>query len=174
MLTSPLPSHPTLQRRSSATIRRHPISQPTKGARTSSSKSCTRSDAPTHRLWGRVRKRYAWSLPANSSACLRTTKLTSQWRSGMFYTRDNRWALSRGVLAMHCTACDAELILTNVVPENTVAVRGFEHHTFICSGCHSTVRRVVFTRHGREEDPKPAFSGQQGARCFGRRRVGVG
>jgi hypothetical protein len=35
---------------------------------------------------------------------------------------------------MHCTACDAELILTNVVPENTVAVRGFEHHTFSCSG----------------------------------------
>jgi hypothetical protein len=66
----------------------------------------------------------------------------------MFYTRDNRLGLSRGL----CTACDAELILTNVVPENTVAVRGFEHHTFICSGCHSTVRRVVFTRHGREEE----------------------
>src|SRR3984893_963890 len=33
----------------------------------------------------------------------------------------------------------SELILTKVVPENTVAVRGFEHHTFICSGCHSTV-----------------------------------
>ena len=72
----------------------------------------------------------------------------------MFYTRDNRWALANGVRGMHCTACDAELILTNVVPENTVTVRGFEHHTFICSGCHSTVRRVVFTRHGREEDPK--------------------
>jgi hypothetical protein len=47
----------------------------------------------------------------------------------MFYTRDNRWALGRGVRGMHCTACDAELILTNVVPENTVAVRGFEHGT---------------------------------------------
>ncbi len=34
---------------------------------------------------------------------------------------------------MHCTACDAELILTNVAPENTATVRGFEHHTFICS-----------------------------------------
>ena len=56
---------------------------------------------------------------------------------------------------MRCAACDAELILTNVVPENTLAVRGFEHHTFVCSGCHITVRRVVFTRHGREEDPKP-------------------
>lgn len=56
---------------------------------------------------------------------------------------------------MHCTACDDELILTNVVPENMVALRGFEHHTFICSECHITARRVVFTRHGREEDPKP-------------------
>ena len=72
----------------------------------------------------------------------------------MLYTPSNRWALSRGVRAMRCAACDAELILTNVVPENTLAVRGFEHHTFICSGCHITVRRVVFTRHGREEDPR--------------------
>ena len=47
---------------------------------------------------------------------------------------------------MRCTACDAELILTNVVPENTLALCGFEHHTFICSGCHIRVRRIVFTR----------------------------
>ena len=40
----------------------------------------------------------------------------------MFYTRDNRWARGKGVRRMHCTACDAELILTNVVPENTVAI----------------------------------------------------
>src|SRR6202040_2604542 len=46
------------------------------------------------------------------------------------------------------------LILTKVTPENMAGVSGFEHHTFICSGCHSTVRRVVFLRHGREEDPK--------------------
>jgi hypothetical protein len=56
---------------------------------------------------------------------------------------------------MYCTACDAELILTKVTPENMAGVSGFEHHTFICSGCHITLRRVVFTRHGREEDPKP-------------------
>jgi molybdenum-dependent DNA-binding transcriptional regulator ModE len=53
---------------------------------------------------------------------------------------------------MRCTACGVEMILTNVVPENTVTVCGFEHHTFICSACHITARRVVFTRHGREED----------------------
>ena len=73
---------------------------------------------------------------------------------GMLYTLDIK-ALGKGVRAMRCAGCGAEVILTNVVPENTVAVPGFEHHTFVCSGCHSRVRRVVFMRHGREEDPKP-------------------
>jgi hypothetical protein len=31
---------------------------------------------------------------------------------------------------MRCSACGAELILTNVVPDDTVAARGVEHHTF--------------------------------------------
>ena len=67
---------------------------------------------------------------------------------------------------MHCKACDAELILTNVVPENTATIHGFEHHTFICSGCHVTVRRVAFIRHGREEEPQvpPGLFGQVMAR----------
>ena len=56
---------------------------------------------------------------------------------------------------MRCTACDAELILTNVVPDHTVAVRGVEHHTFICSGCHVTQHRVVFIKDGREADGPP-------------------
>jgi hypothetical protein len=37
-----------------------------------------------------------------------------------------------GVRVMRCTSCGAELILTNVVPDETVAVRGVEHHTFVC------------------------------------------
>jgi len=53
---------------------------------------------------------------------------------------------------MRCTACGAELILTNVVPDNTMGVRGFEHHSFICSACHVTEHRVLFMRHGREDD----------------------
>ena len=68
------------------------------------------------------------------------------------------WALVRvrlGVRAMLCTACGAELILTKVVPDHTVAVRGAEHHTFICSGCHVTERRVVFIKDGREADGPP-------------------
>ena len=55
-------------------------------------------------------------------------------------------------VGMRCTACGAELILTNVVPDNTIAVRGFEHHSFICSTCHGTEHRVLFMRHGREDD----------------------
>ena len=51
--------------------------------------------------------------------------------------------------AMHCRACGAELILTNVIPDDTM-VRGFEHHSFICSACHVTEHRVLFMRHGED------------------------
>ena len=61
----------------------------------------------------------------------------------------------RSVRVMRCTACGAELILTNVVPDDTLAVRGVEHHTFICSGCHVTEHRVVFIKGGRETDSPP-------------------
>ena len=47
---------------------------------------------------------------------------------GMLYTLDIK-ALGKGVRAMRCAGCGAEVILTNVVPENTVAVPGFEHQT---------------------------------------------
>ena len=56
---------------------------------------------------------------------------------------------------MRCTACGAELILTNVVPDETGAVGGVEHHTFVCSACHVTERRVVFIKDGRETDSPP-------------------
>ena len=52
---------------------------------------------------------------------------------------------------MRCTACGAELILTNVVR----IVPGVEHHTFSCSKCHVAGRRVVFTKHGREDASVP-------------------
>jgi hypothetical protein len=53
---------------------------------------------------------------------------------------------------MRCTGCGAELVLTQVVPDATTAVRGFEHHTFICSICHVT---ELFMRLGREDDSDP-------------------
>jgi hypothetical protein len=54
-----------------------------------------------------------------------------------------------------CSACGAELILTNVVPDETVALPGVEHHTFVCSECHVTEHRVVFIKDGRETDSPP-------------------
>jgi len=50
---------------------------------------------------------------------------------------------------MLCRACGDELILTKVVPE---VVPGFEHHTFVCSECHVTERRIVIVRYGREDE----------------------
>jgi hypothetical protein len=56
---------------------------------------------------------------------------------------------------MRCMACGTEMILMNVVQDDTMAVPGFEHHTFKCSECHDVERRLVFTKHGREGDPEP-------------------
>jgi hypothetical protein len=55
--------------------------------------------------------------------------------------------------ALYCLR--RRVILTNVVPDETVAVRGVEHHTFVCSACHVTERRVVFIKDGRETDSPP-------------------
>jgi hypothetical protein len=41
------------------------------------------------------------------------------------------------------------------MPDQTVAMRGFERHTYVCSSCHSIERKVVFTRHGREDEGVP-------------------
>jgi hypothetical protein len=59
------------------------------------------------------------------------------------------------VPVMRCRACSGELILTSVVPDDTVAARGVEHHTFIRSACHVTEHRVVFIKDGREADGPP-------------------
>ena len=56
---------------------------------------------------------------------------------------------------MRCMACDAEMILMNVVQNKTMAIAGFEHHTFMCSECHDTERRLVFIKRGRESDAEP-------------------
>jgi hypothetical protein len=65
---------------------------------------------------------------------------------------------------MRCMACDAEMILMRVVPDDTLGVAGFEHHTFMCSACHDVQRHRVFTRHGRESaaEPMPVIPHQRG------------
>jgi hypothetical protein len=54
---------------------------------------------------------------------------------------------------MRCKACDAEMILLNVV-QDTMAAPGFKYDTFMCSECHNIVRRLV-TKHGRESAAEP-------------------
>jgi hypothetical protein len=47
---------------------------------------------------------------------------------------------------MRCMGCGAEMALTAIVPDETMAVRGFEHKTFQCLGCEVTETRLTFTR----------------------------
>jgi hypothetical protein len=56
---------------------------------------------------------------------------------------------------MLCMACGAEMILMNVVQDDAIPVLGFEHHTFMCSECQDVERRLVFMKHGREDDTVP-------------------
>src|SRR5438046_1751628 len=57
--------------------------------------------------------------------------------------------------AMRCIACGGEMILMNAVPDDTMEVPSFEHHTFTCSECQDTERRLVFTKHSHEGDTEP-------------------
>jgi hypothetical protein len=47
------------------------------------------------------------------------------------------------------------MILMNVVQDDTMAVPGFEYHTFMCSECRDAERRLVFTKHGCEGNTEP-------------------
>ena len=44
------------------------------------------------------------------------------------------------------------MLLMNVVQDDTMAVPGFEHHTFMCSDCHDVERRLVFTKPTEQID----------------------
>jgi len=48
---------------------------------------------------------------------------------------------------MRCMACGAEMILMNVIQDETMPVPGFEHRTFMCSECHDVERRLAFIPH---------------------------
>ena len=38
------------------------------------------------------------------------------------------------------------MLLMQTVQDDTMAVAGFEHRTFMCSDCHDVERRLVFAR----------------------------
>jgi hypothetical protein len=56
---------------------------------------------------------------------------------------------------MRCMACGAEMILMQTVQDDTMAVAGFEHHTFMCSDCHDVERRLVFVRPVEQDGIEP-------------------
>jgi hypothetical protein len=56
---------------------------------------------------------------------------------------------------MRCMACGAEMVLMSVVADGTMPVAGFEHRTFMCSGCHDVERRLTFTKRDEEKLPEP-------------------
>jgi hypothetical protein len=49
---------------------------------------------------------------------------------------------------MRCMACGAEMRVVQVVPDETLEVPGYEHHTLQCSGCNDVEQRLVFNRAG--------------------------
>jgi hypothetical protein len=56
---------------------------------------------------------------------------------------------------MRCMGCGAEMVLANVVRDDTMKVLGFERHSFRCVKCHDIDRRLVFIKHGRQDDAEP-------------------
>jgi hypothetical protein len=63
------------------------------------------------------------------------------------------------------------MVLVKVVPDDTMAVPGFEHHTFMCSDCSDIERRLVFNKQfeGSEskqtahEPPRPEVTAGESA-----------
>ena len=75
-----------------------------------------------------------------------------RWDGG---TMSSRSISNCNLRVMRCMACGAEMILMNVVQDDTMAVPGFEHHTFTCSECQDVEQRLVFTKQDRESDTEP-------------------
>ena len=49
-------------------------------------------------------------------------------------------------------SCGAEMILLKVVEDETMMVRGFERHTYMCSACAEIERRFVFNKRDSERE----------------------
>jgi hypothetical protein len=49
--------------------------------------------------------------------------------------------------------CGQEMRLVQTVPDETMIVPGFEHHTLHCAACHDEERRLVFVRELKALSP---------------------
>ena len=59
---------------------------------------------------------------------------------------------------MRCMGCGVEMTLIGIVKDDTFKlVRGFEHHTYMCSKCGDIERRFAFDKHSKERDAEAVF-----------------
>ena len=56
---------------------------------------------------------------------------------------------------MRCMVCGAEMRVMQVVPDETMAVPGYERHTLQCSDCGDVETRLVFSREKTPVDSVP-------------------
>jgi hypothetical protein len=56
---------------------------------------------------------------------------------------------------MRCMVCGAEMRVMQVVPDETMAVPGYERHTLQCSDCGDVETRLVFSREKTPVDRAP-------------------
>lgn len=54
---------------------------------------------------------------------------------------------------MRCIACDAEMRLVRVVPDDTMLVPGYEYQTHECVGCREVETRLFFSREPIQAPP---------------------
>ena len=57
---------------------------------------------------------------------------------------------------MRCMACGGEMRLIGIVPDEAMAVAGFERHTLKCGRCRDTEQRLVFNRPAAKFMPEHA------------------
>jgi hypothetical protein len=47
-------------------------------------------------------------------------------------------------------ACGAEMTLIDVVRDETIAIDGFQRHSFLCPSCNDVEHRLIFAKPGDE------------------------
>ncbi len=109
-----------------------------------------RGRAPTRGLPMRPRP----TAPSETVSDPRVGDLTADPnRSRMFV-----WPAAVVGTFMRCLVCAAEMRLAEVVPDATMPVPGYEHHTFRCPQCGDEERRLAFAREGESRVAHPPKS----------------
>ena len=63
---------------------------------------------------------------------------------------------------MRCMVCGVEMRLVGVVPDTSLRLAGYAHHSFECPACHDTETRLLFRSPPESAPPqvaKPAVTG---------------